>query len=501
MKKLILYFIGITGIKILVLLLFILMPVFAAGQITRCYEAEYAEISDSTKIIEDITASGNRYLSSNRHSFIKWNINSPSSGWYKISIRYRAPEGDAAKVLDVNGKLYGMGFSMSNNWSDSYFLSYLKKGANIIILNPDYGNIQVDYLTLPGDSLFLPPAISPIRNTFYKEHPSTITILADARGRKLQAVMCRGKQLDFFIKVFPHIDGAFHVVLTSEVLMSLPVGDNQLLFEFSDGSSAIFCLDVKESIHPAGFTLIMPDVEHGNAVLIILPGGKKLLIDSGKDDYARKVLMPLMNQLGVDTLDYYVITHYHDDHIGALDEIRRKYHVRHFYDYKSFERGDTTHWGRAVVTILNAYDNGTSENERSLSFLLSWNGFTYSHGADNYAHNQEEILDKFGNALVADVFYANHHFHGSVNPDFIIRTNPALVVVSAQQAVYARGAFADVYREKTEKVLYAAHARLIETLLTLETGTVIVRVNGPDDWNYETYRENKDIFIPGSRNE
>jgi beta-lactamase superfamily II metal-dependent hydrolase len=131
-----------------------------------------------------------------------------------------------------------------------------------------------------------------------------------------------------------------------------------------------------------------------------------------------------------------------------------------------------------------------------MSFLLNWNGFTYSHGADNYATSENRILKKFGNRISAQVFYANHHFHGSVNPNFIIKTNPALVVVSAQQAVYARGAYSDFYKEQTEKYLYASHARLIETLLTLETGTVVIRVNSGNDWWYETYRDDKDIYLP-----
>ena len=389
-----------------------------------------------------------------------------------------------------------MGFSMCNNWNDAYFKSYLQKGKNEITLLPDYGNIDVDYLSIPEDSLYLLPAISPVNGVFYKDHPAALTIFTDAKGKKLRTIYSSERIIDFQTKDFAYLEGAYHITLSEESLTSLPLGNNPLHFEFDDGSTVQFLLNVKETVDYIALTLIMFDVDHGNAILVLLPNGEKLLIDSGKEVYAKSVVMPFLDYNNIDTIDCFITTHYHDDHTGARDEIIKKYNVQHVFDYTSFRSGDTIKWGNTVTTILNAYADGTGENDRSLSFLLNWNGFTYSHGADNYAQNQDLILKRFGNAVSADVFYANHHFHGSVNPNFIIKTNPALVVVSAQQAVYARGAYADIYKEKTEKTLYSAHARLTETLLTLETGTVVVRVNNSGNWCYETYRNNKDIFLP-----
>jgi competence protein ComEC len=423
-------------------------------------------------------------------------VKTRANGWYRISLRYKAPESDAAQILSVNGKQSGIGFSACKAWSDAYFTTYLFKGKNKIILTPDYGKISIDYLDIPDDSIYLLASISPVHDVFYKDHPATITLMADAKGKKLKAVHSGNLKIDFKTGDYPYLEGAYRVTLSATSLLLLPQGNNQLDLDFEDGSMTRFFLELKNTVTQAGLTLIMFDVEHGNSVLIIMPNGKKLLVDSGKEAYARSVVMPFLDRQHIDTLDYYLLTHYHDDHTGAKEEIKSRYHVQHFMDYKSLKTGDTLKFGSAVMTILNTFADGNEENDRSVSFLLSYNGFTYSHGADNYAITEDRIMRRFKN-LSAQVFYANHHFHGSVNPVFIAKTDPVLVVVSAQQALYARGAYMDVYKEKIEKSLYASHAQLIETLFTLEAGTVVIRVKDSNDWCYETYRNNKDIFLPG----
>jgi competence protein ComEC len=462
----------------------------------RDYEAEGATLNANTKVRRDNTASNGQYVVFGPNCSIKWKVKTRANGWYRISLRYKAPESDAAQILSVNGKQFGIGFSACKKWSDACFTTYLFKGKNKIMLTPDYGKISIDYLDIPDDSLYLLPSISPVHNVFYKDHPAIVNLMADARGKKLKAVNSGNHPIDFSVGDYPYVEGAFRITLSTPSLLSLPLGNDPIDLTFDDGSTTRFFLDVKPTVSHAGLTLVLFDVEHGNSVLIIMPNGKKLLVDSGKEAYARSVVMPFLDRQHIDTLDYYLLTHYHDDHTGAKEEIKSRYHVQHFMDYKSLKTGDTLKFGSAVMTILNTFADGNEENDRSVSFLLSYNGFTYSHGADNYAITEDRIMKRF-KSLSAQVFYANHHFHGSINPVFLAKTNPALVVVSAQQALYARGAYMDVYREKIEKSLYASHARLIETLFTLEAGTVVVRANGPNDWEYETYRNNSDIFIPG----
>lgn len=58
----------------------------------------------------------------------------------------------------------------------------------------------------------------------------------------------------------------------------------------------------------------------GDSILIIAPGGKSVLIDSG-DTGKGKVVIDALKRYNVQQLDYFVATHPHPDHIGGADEV------------------------------------------------------------------------------------------------------------------------------------------------------------------------------------
>lgn len=95
---------------------------------------------------------------------------------------------------------------------------------------------------------------------------------------------------------------------------------------------------------------------------------------------------------------------------------------------------------------------------------MEYNGFIYQHIGDTYSANQNKILSKYPDDVKADVFYANHHFHGSVNPNYIISVNPAIIIVQAQQAIYARSSYMDDFKKKAEKFLFSNSDNFIECL-------------------------------------
>src|SRR6185295_3527194 len=58
----------------------------------------------------------------------------------------------------------------------------------------------------------------------------------------------------------------------------------------------------------------------GDAILIIVPGGKSVLIDAG-DRGKGKVVLDALKRYNVQTLDYFIATHPHPDHIGGAAEV------------------------------------------------------------------------------------------------------------------------------------------------------------------------------------
>lgn len=59
---------------------------------------------------------------------------------------------------------------------------------------------------------------------------------------------------------------------------------------------------------------------NGDAILIIAPGGKTILVDAG-DTGKGKVVLEALKRYNVQQLDYFVATHPHPDHIGGADEV------------------------------------------------------------------------------------------------------------------------------------------------------------------------------------
>jgi beta-lactamase superfamily II metal-dependent hydrolase len=74
--------------------------------------------------------------------------------------------------------------------------------------------------------------------------------------------------------------------------------------------------------------IIHIDVGQGDATLVISPSGKTMLIDGGDTGRGNRVIMPLLKDRGIDSLDYIVATHYDADHIGGLDEVMNHFQGR-----------------------------------------------------------------------------------------------------------------------------------------------------------------------------
>jgi competence protein ComEC len=73
------------------------------------------------------------------------------------------------------------------------------------------------------------------------------------------------------------------------------------------------------------------DVEGGQATLVVTPSGQSLLVDTGwPTDNLRDAgrIAAAVKRAGVNTLDYLVITHYHDDHVGGMEQLASRVKFR-----------------------------------------------------------------------------------------------------------------------------------------------------------------------------
>src|SRR5262245_19894194 len=76
------------------------------------------------------------------------------------------------------------------------------------------------------------------------------------------------------------------------------------------------------------------DVEGGQATLFVSPSRESLLVDTGfHGDRDTGRILDVMKEAGVQQLDHLLLTHYHVDHIGNVQNLASRIPIKHFYDH------------------------------------------------------------------------------------------------------------------------------------------------------------------------
>jgi beta-lactamase superfamily II metal-dependent hydrolase len=99
------------------------------------------------------------------------------------------------------------------------------------------------------------------------------------------------------------------------------------------------------------FDIYVIDVEGGNATLFVSPSGESLLMDTGNAGAAAARdagrIMEAANAAGLKRIDHLIITHWHGDHFGGLEELAKKIPIAEFIDH-----GPNAQPGQAADTFL-----------------------------------------------------------------------------------------------------------------------------------------------------
>ena len=71
---------------------------------------------------------------------------------------------------------------------------------------------------------------------------------------------------------------------------------------------------------PGELEIHLIDVGQGDALLVVSPDGFVMLLDAGEEGQAPAVL-GYLDSLGSAGLDYTMVSHMHDDHLGSMDDV------------------------------------------------------------------------------------------------------------------------------------------------------------------------------------
>lgn len=95
------------------------------------------------------------------------------------------------------------------------------------------------------------------------------------------------------------------------------------------------------------------DVEGGQATLFVAPSGESMLFDTGWPGHNGRDagrIAAAAKRAGVKRIDYLVITHYHEDHVGGVPQLAGKLPILNFVDH-----GVNTETDRRANELYRAY--------------------------------------------------------------------------------------------------------------------------------------------------
>ena len=466
------------------------------------FEAEKTRLTREAEVIALPSASaGAAVRVPDKGGLLEWTFDVAVPGRYEITLRYRSDR-DVSAILSLNGRDWGVGLVRAAEcWGECQRTFSLNKGVNHLSLRSDYGEILVDQFSWSHDTGGAPepvyelPALSPRNVLSYAKAPRTLGFKLELNGHQMIETTIDGRPAKAEIGAFGAIPDTVRLLLPAPELAQLQPGVHQMECRMEDGSVARAVIQQETAPRAAPFSILSVDVGHGKATLLCLPNGEIALVDTGTAEAAATTLIPLLKRQCIHRIDHLILTHHHDDHDGGVPQLQAEFEIGASMDNTSVKTGDRLHIGGADVLVLNASDAGTDENSRSLALRWTYGKFSYSDGADNYAGNQQAVMTRFPNEIRADVYYTNHHLHGSTDVNFLRKTDASLYLISAQEAVYARGAYSQQFKGLVETHLRSAGARLKESLLSYDVGHVLIRVREDGSWTYECYRTADPIKI------
>lgn len=239
-------------------------------------------------------------------------------------------------------------------------------------------------------------------------------------------------------------------------------------------------------------TVYFLDVGQADSAIIICDD-KVLMIDGGNAADSQFIYSMLRNTLDIQTIDYMIASHPHEDHVGGLAAALNACFVGVLYtpetDYPSKAwnnvlkyaeaqgtpvvipmPGDTFEAGSAKVDILGPMWFSNNTNNMSLIVRITYGNVTFLFTGDAEREEEQDLVEA-DVPLQADVLKVSHHGSNSSSGDVF------LGAVKPRYAVVSVGAD-NQYGHPAEEVLGRLIDAGAEIYRTDLQGTIICKTNG-----------------------
>lgn len=260
--------------------------------------------------------------------------------------------------------------------------------------------------------------------------------------------------------------------------------------------------DDKELLARNKLTIVCIDVGQGDAFLIKFPNGKTALVDAGdatlRFDNGKRVILPLLEKLGVDKIDYAFISHIDSDHyMGILSLIKEKKIAElykpelnatkqndldfegilkrnripiHYYKHESLAIGNAKLYFLHNDSLSGGLE---SSNDKSGVIKLVYGKNSILFTGDAGIKVEEKYVAKYGGFLKSNILKVGHHgSKTSSSVDFLQSVSPKYALISA--------GIMNKFRHPSKEILDRLCKLHTKFLRTDELGASIICSDGSD---------------------
>ncbi len=243
----------------------------------------------------------------------------------------------------------------------------------------------------------------------------------------------------------------------------------------------------------SAFSVHFIDVGQGDCTLIKSDKGN-MLIDAGENGNEAAVL-DYLNEQGITSLEYFIATHPHSDHIGGAAEVISAVNVSNVImpklsasntpTTKTYEKmilavqksgakvisakpGMEYSFGDVKFTVLSPFEQDENLNNMSVCVKITYGSHSFMFTGDAEKEVEEQLLNADYD-LTADVFKLAHHGSSTSNTsDFIDAVSPELAVISY--------GVDNSYGHPHDEITDMLDKKNIPYYTTAESGNIVIKV-------------------------